>query len=216
QGNASFKSGNWADAVGHYSAAVVADRTEPTYPLNRAAAYLKLGKYRDAERDCTTVLSLDDKNVKALFRRAQARIALESLPEAEKGKELIFSDATVKSSDYIAPPLTHFALIRAWNALPAPQDRYALLLRISPESLPALFKNSLEPDFLMSMLRTFKAVASPSTSINLSRLMCDLPSIPRFNTILLFLSPEEKRLVVAVWHAIDPTEHNEGRHAWGL
>ncbi|KAI0267917.1 hypothetical protein BGY98DRAFT_938464 [Russula aff. rugulosa BPL654] len=36
----------------------------------------------DAERDCTTVLGLLNKNVKALFRRAQARTALQKLSEA--------------------------------------------------------------------------------------------------------------------------------------
>src|SRR5260370_25032790 len=39
----------------------------------------------DAERDCTTVLDLSNKNVKALFRRAQARTALQKLGEAHNG-----------------------------------------------------------------------------------------------------------------------------------
>ncbi|KAK7689748.1 hypothetical protein QCA50_006387 [Cerrena zonata] len=82
KGNASFKSGDFATAVGHYSAAVVADSRNPTYPLNRAAAYLKLGKNEDAERDCSRVIELDSKNVKAWFRRAQARVALEKFDDA--------------------------------------------------------------------------------------------------------------------------------------
>ncbi|KAG8880382.1 hypothetical protein FRB98_005143 [Tulasnella sp. 332] len=84
KGNAAFKSGDHAAAVGQYSAAIVADRTDPTLPLNRAAAYLKLGKNEDAERDCSTVLALPagKNNVKALFRRAQARIAVGKLSEA--------------------------------------------------------------------------------------------------------------------------------------
>lgn len=45
QGNDEFKAGKYAEAVGHYSAAIAADRNDPTFPLNRAAAYLKLGKY---------------------------------------------------------------------------------------------------------------------------------------------------------------------------
>ena len=45
QGNTAFKSGDHADAVGHYTEAILADRTDSTLPLNRAAAYLKLGKY---------------------------------------------------------------------------------------------------------------------------------------------------------------------------
>lgn len=43
-GNASFRAGDWPQAIGHYSTAIFADRSDPTYPLNRAAAYLKIGK----------------------------------------------------------------------------------------------------------------------------------------------------------------------------
>lgn len=42
----------------------------------------------DAERDSTIVLSLSKNNVKALFRRAQARIALGRLLDAQKGNFL--------------------------------------------------------------------------------------------------------------------------------
>ncbi|KAI5122439.1 hypothetical protein M0805_008752 [Coniferiporia weirii] len=84
QGNSAFKAGNYPEAVGHYSAAILADGTDPTLPLNRAAAYLKLGKNVDAERDCSNVLHLRPGHVKALYRRAQARIELEKLDEAKK------------------------------------------------------------------------------------------------------------------------------------
>ncbi|KAI9511085.1 hypothetical protein F5148DRAFT_1281149 [Russula earlei] len=82
KGNAAFKAGDYAAAVGHYTAAALADPSDPTFFLNRAAAYLKLSKNEDAERDCTAVLSLSNKNVKALFRRAQARVALQKLGDA--------------------------------------------------------------------------------------------------------------------------------------
>ncbi|KAH8818928.1 TPR-like protein [Flagelloscypha sp. PMI_526] len=74
KGNEAFKLTDFPTAIGHYTSAILADPTEPTYPLNRAAAYLKLRKYEDAERDCTRVLELsNNQNPKALFRRAQAR-----------------------------------------------------------------------------------------------------------------------------------------------
>ena len=44
QGNAAFKAGDYAAAIGHYTAAILADSSNATFPLNRAAAYLKLGK----------------------------------------------------------------------------------------------------------------------------------------------------------------------------
>ncbi|KAI3621322.1 rna polymerase ii-associated protein 3 [Moniliophthora roreri] len=83
KGNAAFKSGDYPIAIGHYSAAIIEDRNDPTFPLNRAAAYLKLGKNEDAERDCTTVLTLSPSNVKAIFRRGQARLGMGKLDEAK-------------------------------------------------------------------------------------------------------------------------------------
>ena len=97
----------------------MADPKDATFPLNRAAAYLKLnkcvplflsfilnpaagyeplwmfkakfpdigsGRFQDAERDCTKVLSLDTKNVKALFRRGQARARLGDYLNAKDGQ----------------------------------------------------------------------------------------------------------------------------------
>lgn len=83
KGNAAFKTGDYPIAIGHYTAAILADRKDPTFPLNRAAAYLKLGKNEDAERDCSTVLDLSPNNVKALFRRGQARLGVGKLVEAQ-------------------------------------------------------------------------------------------------------------------------------------
>ncbi|KAF8257306.1 hypothetical protein EI94DRAFT_1671024 [Lactarius quietus] len=82
KGNAAFKAGDYPAAIGHYTNAAIADPSDPTYFLNRAAAYLKLSKYEDAERDCTAVLNLSKRSVKAFFRRAQARVALQKLGEA--------------------------------------------------------------------------------------------------------------------------------------
>jgi len=43
QGNAAFKTGDYPAAIGHYTSAILANADDPTFPLNRAAAYLKLG-----------------------------------------------------------------------------------------------------------------------------------------------------------------------------
>lgn len=109
QGNAAFKVGDYPNAIGHYTTAILADDTDATYPLNRAAAYLKLGKYvpqqslrgreesgpnmlplfrnEDAERDCTTVLTSNASNVKALFRRGQARMEQNKHGDAQHGTQ---------------------------------------------------------------------------------------------------------------------------------
>ncbi|KAF7347448.1 hypothetical protein MVEN_01500800 [Mycena venus] len=81
KGNAAFKAGDYPTAIGHYSAAIHSDRTDATFPLNRAAAYLKLGKY--VPRDSTPFISSQHPWV--CFRRAQARVAMGKLSEAQEG-----------------------------------------------------------------------------------------------------------------------------------
>lgn len=45
KGNASFKAEDFPASIGHYTSAILIDPNNPTFYLNRAAAYLKLGKY---------------------------------------------------------------------------------------------------------------------------------------------------------------------------
>ncbi|KAK0546763.1 RNA polymerase II-associated protein 3 [Tilletia horrida] len=69
QGNKSYASHAYTEAVDHYTRAMGFDRTEPIYPLNRAACLLKLRRFGDAERDCSAAIRLDPVNHKAYFRR---------------------------------------------------------------------------------------------------------------------------------------------------
>ena len=45
-----------------------------------------LCRNQDAERDCTKALELNNKNVKALFRRSQARVGMGKFDESLKGE----------------------------------------------------------------------------------------------------------------------------------
>lgn len=76
KGNAAFKGNQLNKAVSYYSEAIKLNDINPTYYCNRAAAYLKLGCYREAEEDCTKAITLDKKNVKAYLRRGTARESL--------------------------------------------------------------------------------------------------------------------------------------------
>lgn len=54
----------------------------------RALCYLALKQYKEAAQDCTEALKLDPKNVKALYRRAQALKELKVSQEFLKGFRL--------------------------------------------------------------------------------------------------------------------------------
>ncbi|XP_050144355.1 70 kDa peptidyl-prolyl isomerase-like [Malus sylvestris] len=98
EGNALFKAGKYERASKRYEKAVrlieydstfsdeekqLAKALKITCNLNDAACKLKLKDYKQAEKLCTKVLDLDSRNVKALYRRAQAYIQLVDLDLAE-------------------------------------------------------------------------------------------------------------------------------------
>ncbi|KAF9289434.1 hypothetical protein BGZ68_009343 [Mortierella alpina] len=82
KGNDQFKKGQYLKAIEHYSASMKLDPSNPVLPINRAMALLKLERYSEVERDCTLGLTLDSRNVKALWRRGIARRFLDNLDEA--------------------------------------------------------------------------------------------------------------------------------------
>ncbi|RMB95650.1 hypothetical protein DUI87_27762 [Hirundo rustica rustica] len=71
EGNEFVKKGNHKKAVEKYSESLKLNKECATY-TNRALCYLALKQYKEAAQDCTEALKLDPKNVKALYRRAQA------------------------------------------------------------------------------------------------------------------------------------------------
>ncbi|KDP40901.1 hypothetical protein JCGZ_24900 [Jatropha curcas] len=82
KGNAAFKGKQWNKAVNYYTEAIKLNELNATYYSNRAAAFLELGCFQQAEEDCSKAISLDKKNVKAYLRRGTARESLLFYKEA--------------------------------------------------------------------------------------------------------------------------------------
>ncbi|CAN8256794.1 unnamed protein product [Cochlearia groenlandica] len=82
KGNAAYKGKQWNKAVSFYTEAIKLNGANATYFCNRAAAYLELARFQQAEEDCTEALSIDKKNVKAYLRRGTARESLIRYKEA--------------------------------------------------------------------------------------------------------------------------------------
>ncbi|XP_057803998.1 outer envelope protein 64, mitochondrial [Salvia miltiorrhiza] len=82
KGNAAYKEKQWNKAVSFYTEAIKLNDANATYYSNRAAAYLELGCYQQAEEDCSKAISLDKKYVKAYLRRGTAKESLLFYKEA--------------------------------------------------------------------------------------------------------------------------------------
>ncbi|KAJ3015898.1 RNA polymerase II-associated protein 3 [Thoreauomyces humboldtii] len=87
KGNAWFKKGDYKRAITCYTKSMAFDTSNAILPVNRAMAYLKLDKFQEAEKDCSTGLALDAKSLKALWRRGIARRELGKFKESQKDFE---------------------------------------------------------------------------------------------------------------------------------
>lgn len=74
-GNESFKCGDYKVALVHYNESIDYLETPAAYN-NRAATYLKLGRFQEASNDCYKVLALEPDNMKALIRKGEALVGL--------------------------------------------------------------------------------------------------------------------------------------------
>lgn len=85
---------------------------------------------KDAERDCTRVLELSPNNVKALFRRSQARTAMENLTEAHKGVYIKYTWVKDFSYTYLLKTFwRHFRLNRPIRQYRRSRKRLKVWLR---------------------------------------------------------------------------------------
>eukprot|EP00252_Welwitschia_mirabilis_P000757 TRINITY_DN1071_c0_g1_i1.p1 TRINITY_DN1071_c0_g1~~TRINITY_DN1071_c0_g1_i1.p1 ORF type:complete len:590 (+),score=124.05 TRINITY_DN1071_c0_g1_i1:345-2114(+) len=82
KGNSAYKEKQWQKAINFYTEAIKLNGKNATYYSNRAAAYLELRSFSQAEADSSAAINLDKKNVKAYLRRGTAREMLGYYKEA--------------------------------------------------------------------------------------------------------------------------------------
>uniref|UniRef100_A0A7S3AE38 Uncharacterized protein n=1 Tax=Haptolina ericina TaxID=156174 RepID=A0A7S3AE38_9EUKA len=82
EGNAAFKGGEYQQAAVFYTEALALDDSQHALYSNRAACFLKLGRYDQAKDDAEACIRIDPKFPKGHFRLALAQQALEQFGDA--------------------------------------------------------------------------------------------------------------------------------------
>ena len=92
-----------------------------------------------------------------------------------------------------------------------------------PTALPAVFKTSLEAPLLVSILETFKATleSAPQGDVKetVKTYLLSFARVPRFGTVVLFMSKDERTLVEQVWSEVsvgDDQVERGVRKVWGV
>ncbi|PPQ75644.1 hypothetical protein CVT26_001624, partial [Gymnopilus dilepis] len=109
-------------------------------------------------------------------------------------------------------PTTLFEFVRLWERLGSVEERWGLINMIPPNEFPSLVKLSLEPAQLVSIFEVFLAVlqslpssqnqAQEQLKTRIKEYLDAFTRIPRFATLLLFLSKSEKEVVRGVLESV--------------
>lgn len=117
-----------------------------------------------------------------------------------------FNPPAVNGTAPVEAPATLFDLIRAWRSILTSMERWGLLQTIPPSTIPTFCKTSLEPPLLDSMLEVFLVVLSSLPTAEdenkVREYMDNLAKVPRFPTLVLFLSSKEKAVAKEVWRKL--------------
>jgi len=73
RGNEHFKEGRFPEAIKEYDEAIARNPSNAINHSNKAAALMKLGEFREAEKCCDRCIALDDKFIKGYTRKAQCQ-----------------------------------------------------------------------------------------------------------------------------------------------
>jgi len=110
RGNEAFSAQDFEEAVACFSAGIILyskygmkdSKMLSVLHSNRALASMKTGDTRSAEADCSSALDANPNNLKALYRRAQARRSLGRAQDAMNDLDIVMHRVPIGSDQYKA------------------------------------------------------------------------------------------------------------------
>ncbi|XP_051544412.1 RNA polymerase II-associated protein 3 [Myxocyprinus asiaticus] len=112
-----------------------------------------------------------------------------------------------------APPNNSFQLESDLRKISRhPESTYRYLKQISPDAFPKIFQNSLEPDILNVLLKTFHNFYTEREDASLVLdILRNLASVRRFDMAVMFMSTAERKVVQELFdwiHRAGLTDHS--------
>ncbi|XP_039048808.1 RNA polymerase II-associated protein 3-like isoform X1 [Hibiscus syriacus] len=112
------------------------------------------------------------------------------------------SRAMTDAAKNISPPSTAYQFEASWKALSGDSSLQAHLLKVtSPTALPHIFKNALSASMLVDIVKCVATFFREEMDLAIKYLE-NLTKVPRFDMLVLFLSPKDKADLLKVWDEV--------------
>ncbi|XVF57586.1 hypothetical protein PTKIN_Ptkin06aG0217400 [Pterospermum kingtungense] len=112
------------------------------------------------------------------------------------------SRAMAEAAKNISPPNTAYQFEVSWRALSGDRALQAQLLKVtSPSALPQIFKNALSASMLVDIVKCVAAFFREEAELAIKYLE-NLTKVPRFDMLIMFLSPTDKADLLRLWDEV--------------
>ncbi|KAB2006000.1 hypothetical protein ES319_D11G310200v1 [Gossypium barbadense] len=112
------------------------------------------------------------------------------------------SRAMAEAAKSISPPNTAYQFEVSWRALSGDRSLQAHLLKVtSPSALPQIFKNAMSASMLVDIVKCVATFFREDVDLAIKYLE-NLTKVPRFDMLILFLSPTDKADLLKVWDEV--------------
>ncbi|GMI79390.1 Spaghetti, tetratricopeptide repeat 5 [Hibiscus trionum] len=112
------------------------------------------------------------------------------------------SRAMSDAAKNISPPNTAYQFEVSWKALSGDRSLQAHLLKVtSPTALPHIFKNAMTASMLVDIVKCVATFFREEMDLAIKYLE-NLTKVPRFDMLVLFLSPTDKADLLKVWDEV--------------
>ncbi|PQP96112.1 RNA polymerase II-associated protein 3 isoform X1 [Prunus yedoensis var. nudiflora] len=110
------------------------------------------------------------------------------------------------AAEKITPPNSAYQFEVSWRGLSGDNARQTSLLKaISPSALPQIFKNALTVSILLDIIKCVATFFVEEMDLAVNYLE-NLTRVPRFDTLIMFLSSSDKADLVKIWDEVFDNE----------